>query len=314
MPERMPRIPYDGHPLYGNQSYRASLKDRLVALARVGVAAGYVVGTRLTQLSRRIPAGRRDTGRCLTDLARDGASLHRLSPPSRQAIAGAAQTHLEHLARRRDTIPNERRSYGDHQLTVSRGDAPQLHAVLEEAFTTAGILASVSAYLGCRARVRRVTLQINDDCDVYWRAFFDWCRLPVPRTAFLHVDNTYGVIKAILYLSDVSTTNGPFSYVPGTHRLKVGPAEALVRRATDIWLDSHPDERRLFQALPETLRVKAKFGDDIADDSDWGDWLVRNERAFTSADGDVVVFDTDVIHRGGIVQQGQRRIIQVMMS
>jgi hypothetical protein len=70
----------------------------------------------------------------------------------------------------------------------------------------------------------------------------------------------------------------------------------------------------LFLALPRALRLKAKFGDDIRDRGDWGRYLLRYERVFTSADGDVIVFDTNGVNRGGLVRQGERRFIQVMMS
>lgn len=177
-----------------------------------------------------------------------------------------------------------------------------------------GILSSVRNYLGSRAEVRGVAIQINDEHDRFWRAHFDDHGLPIPSTVFFHIDNTYGVVKAIFYLSEVGDENGPFSYVPGTHRADVGWFEALILRAVDIWIDVYPQERHLFEALPRPLRRKAKFGDDLRPGDPRGQWLLDHERVMTSKDGDVFVFDVKGVHRGGMVRKGERRIIQVMMS
>jgi hypothetical protein len=315
MPERMPRISYDGHPLYsGGELCRIGFGDRLLALSRVAAMSAFVVGVRLQQLARRRRLISSNSGARLFDLGDAGVVAHRLSSSSRQAILEAAQPYFNELADARNRIPNGDRNYGDNQLNTTRSEAPILFRTIEEALEAAGLLSAVRAHLRCLAQLRKVTLQINDQWDRFWRAHFDARGLSVPETAFFHIDNTYGVVKAMIYISEVSASCGPFSYVPGTHRLKIGAAESVALRATDIWLDTHPHERRLFLALPRALRLKAKFGDDIRSGNDWGQYLLRHERVFTSAEGDVIVFDTKGVHRGGVVQQGERRVIQVMMS
>ncbi len=102
--------------------------------------------------------------------------------------------------------------------------------------------------------------------------------------------------------------------MPGTHRIVVGWFEALALRAVDIWIDVYPQERHLFAALPRTLRRKAKFGDDLVPEDARGKWLLDRERVVRSKEGDVFVFDVKGVHRGGLVRNGERRIIQVMMS
>ncbi|MFT5143111.1 MAG: hypothetical protein ACI80V_002877 [Rhodothermales bacterium] len=137
--------------------------------------------------------------------------------------------------------------------------------------------------------------------------------LPLPDTAFFHVDNTYGVVKVIIYVSEVTDTSGPFSYVPGTNRTRYGFLEGLLLRATDIWIDQWPHHRALLLTLPSAFRKKAKFGDDIPADSEWGRWLLEQERFATSADGDLLLFDVMGIHRGGMIERGERRILQLMI-
>ena len=156
-------------------------------------------------------------------------------------------------------------------------------------------------------------MQINSEWDSYWRKHFDELGLEVPETAFLHVDNTYGVVKVIIYVSEVTETSGPFSFVPGTNRIKFGWIEGLTLRATDIWLDLWPQYRDLLLTLPRSLRKRAKFGDDIPSDSRWGRWLLDNERVYTSEEGDLLLFDVMGIHRGGMVERGERRILQIII-
>lgn len=314
MPKRLPEICYEGHPLYANPAKPINLGKRLFALARVAEMVVYVLVMRIRRLNLRSHSGGARNEQCLADLQRDGIFVSRLSPASRRAIVNAASPHFEQLAASRNRIPNGARNYGDNQLDTRRPQAAELHAAIDRALDETGILASIGAYLGCRVKVRKLTLQINDQWDSYWRAHFDKCGLDVPATAFFHVDNTYGVVKAMLYISSVKPEDGPLSYVPGTHRLKVGLIRSVIMRATDIWLDVHPDERDLFLALPRSLRCKAKFGDDIRDGSAWSRWLINHEQAFTSMDGDLLIFDTKGIHRGGMARRGERRVIQVMIS
>jgi hypothetical protein len=289
-------------------------RHRLFALLRVAQMACYVIGVRAWQSLHRAAWQRSGSHACLEGLERDGIFSCRLSRGGRQALADAARPWFVRLDAWRAEVPPGSRQYRHTRSVPARSDAPELYEAVADALAEAGILSSVRDYLGCRAEVRSVALQINDEHDDFWRAHFEERGLPVPPTAFFHIDNSYGVVKAIFYLSDVGSANGPFSYVPGTHRFEVGWLEALVLRAVDIWIDVYPQERDLFDALPTLLRRKAKFGDDLHAGDARGQWLLDHERVLTSNDGDAFVFDVKGVHRGGMVAEGERRIIQVMMS
>lgn len=280
---------------------------------RVAQMSCYVVAVRAWQSLQRVAWARSGSNACLDDLERDGIFAFRLSESGKQALADAARPGFARLQEVRTAVPHGARQYGHTQLVIARGDAPGLHEAVERALGEAGVLSSVRNYLGCRAELRSVSLQINDEQDRFWRVHFEDRGVPVPPTVFFHIDNTYGVVKAIFYLSEVDETSGPFSYVPGTHRADVGWIEALVLRAVDIWIDVYPQERHLFAGLPRALRRKAKFGDDLDPGDAQGQWLLDRERVLTSKDGDVFVFDVKGVHRGGMVRNGERRIIQVMM-
>jgi len=290
------------------------LGHRLLALARVAQMSCYVMAVRTRQALQRVDWQRRGSDPSLEALERDGIFAYRLSEPVKQRLANQAQPWFGRLAALRASVPRGARQYYHTQLATTWDDSPDLYAAVEDALGEAGILSSVRDYLGCRAELRSVSLQINDEQDRFWRAHFEDRGVPVPPTVFFHIDNTFGVVKAIFYLSDVDETNGPFSYVPGTHRIAVGWFEALILRAVDIWIDVYPRERHLFSALPRLLRRKAKFGDDLDPADSRGKWLLDRERVMTSKEGDVFVFDVKGVHRGGMVRNGERRIIQVMMS
>ncbi|MDE3128198.1 MAG: hypothetical protein KGL38_09325 [Gemmatimonadota bacterium] len=311
--DRIPDIDYRAHPLFTGGGPRPGMSARLVGYLRYAGIVGYVVGTRLRQLAGRRRWTERGATPHLDALRRDGIVPLRLAPPAREALLGAAEPYFDQLAERRRAIPRGRRGYADGQLDTTRESAPELFAAVERALADAGILASVRAYLGSRAEVRKVTVQINDEWDSFWRAPFESRGLPLPDTGFFHVDNTYGVVKVIVYASEVGAASGPFSYVPGTNRLRTGLLEGLWLRATDIWIDVWPANGALLPSLPRALRRRAKFGDDIPPDAEWGRRLLAQERVLTSADGDALLFDVGGIHRGGLVARGERRILQIMM-
>ncbi|WP_428663347.1 phytanoyl-CoA dioxygenase family protein [Reyranella sp.] len=312
MQMRLPAGSEQQAPGYAANSFR--LGHRVLALARVAQMSCYVVAVRVRQSLQRVDWQRRGSDACLEALERDGIFASRLSVAVKQGLADEARPWFGRLEAVRAAVPRGAREYCHTQLVTARNDAPGLYAAVEGALGEAGILSSVRNYLGCRAELRSVALQINDEHDRFWRAHFEDRGVPVPSTVFFHIDNTYGVVKAMIYLSEVGGTNGPFSYVPGTHRVDVGWFEALVLRAVDIWIDVYPEERHLFAALPRLLRRKAKFGDDLDPADAQGKWLLDHERVMTSKDGDVFIFDVKGVHRGGMVKNGERRVIQVMMS
>ncbi len=311
--QRLPSIDYTRHPLYGRVDPSVGFMDRVVGYLRYGQVVVTLVALRFYHLWKRRPWTETKATPQLDALRRDGVVPQQLTAEARTAIATRAEPYFKQLETRRAGVPLGKRTYPDGQVDTTREVAPELFEAVESALEDAGILPSVRAYLGCQAEVRKVTMQMNDEWDGYWREHFESRGLAIPDTAFFHVDNTYGVVKVILYMSEVTETSGPFAYVRGTHRLHFGPFEGLLLRATDIWLDNWSQHHGMLLTLPKALRKRAKFGDDIPEDSAWGQWLLDHEERFTSLTGDLLLFDVLGIHRGGMVERGERRIIQIMM-
>ena len=107
----------------------------------------------------------------------------------------------------------------------------------------------------------------------------------LPGTEHIAQDLHFDVVKTLkffLYLNDVTTTNGAFSCIPGSHkqskqiRQKFGNEISYVNRHLTRQLDYKDD-----QIMP--IEGKA---------------------------GDLIIFNTDVWHRAGIVSKGERRVMR----
>lgn len=109
--------------------------------------------------------------------------------------------------------------------------------------------------------------------------------------------------------------NGPFSFLKGTNNIKIGILECVTRISNDkARLDKCvPEKRQLFAALPRIFQKKAEFGNDLTDEGIIKD-LLADEYRFTSKDGDLIFFDNNGFHRGGMVEEGKRVIMQVTLK
>lgn len=166
------------------------------------------------------------------------------------------------------------------------------------------------AYRGCESKIGDIFIQMNEPDDTDWKNHFE--DYPDPPTVYMHVDSTIKWMKCLIYLTEVGPNNGPTSFV-GLEQ--VGFFKYILRKINDkANLDATDiDTRKLFAALPKFLQRKAEFGNDVYDKKD-KEYLLANERKFTSEDGNLFLFDTDIIHRGGLVKEGKRIILQVILE
>ncbi len=126
-------------------------------------------------------------------------------------------------------------------------------------------------------------------------------------TAGFHIDsNSVPKMNGIIYLNEVGPDQGPFSYVIGSNRWAFDLEDRAIRKAMDKCAFGSQRGRDLFAAIPRDYQRKCSFGWDIFDGSPESDALLAAERAFTSDRGDLVLFDSDGVHRGGGVKEGMR--------
>lgn len=303
--DRLPTLPdYEG-PMSGGIANRVAASGRYAPLILRGLAQ---------QLSRPFtrktaPALAPQAASLLEALERDGISPTRLPAAEIAAIRAQLETHEQRLLEKREA--KAVRSFEGNQTWLNRKEAGPLYALLEDVFRRNGIMAAAEAYLKRPVVVKHMLLQINDAKDAYQRGKFADVGLPDPATNYMHLDTSEEIVKCMVYLTEVTERTGPFGYVRGSNRVAVGTFEGLFRRANDrAGLSGYaPETRRMFMALPSPLRHKSMFGSDLLDGAPETKRVVDAEYQFVSADGNAAIFDNLGIHRGGLVREGERRVL-----
>jgi Phytanoyl-CoA dioxygenase (PhyH) len=252
----------------------------------------------------------------LNRIKSDGIVCLTLAPDEIGRIRGSTAPAFAKLDERRAAIPLEKRKFDDNVYWCTRSADPDAFAAVETVFNRYGIIEAASAYLGRPVGVKHVNAQINDPQFAFWKRQFPDTKLADPWGSYLHIDATYGMLKCAIYVHDIGPDGGPFCYVRGSQNAKVGWFEGMVRRTNDFCGVSgrKPEARRQFMALPAFLRKKAEFGADILDDSAEAERLREGHFSATSNFGNCILFDGNGIHRGGMVNQGERRVIFILLA
>jgi hypothetical protein len=252
----------------------------------------------------------------LNRLKSDGIVCLSLKPDEIDEIRAATLHAFAKLDERRAGIPLEKRKFDDNVYWCTRAGDPQAFATVENVFGRYDIVRAASAYLGRPVGVKHVNAQINDPQFAFWKRQFPDTRLADPWGSYLHIDATYGMLKCAIYMHDIGPDGGPFCYVRGSQNAKVGWFEGMVRRTNDFCGNSgrKVEARKQFMALPALLRKKAEFGGDILDDSAEAERLREGHFSATSNFGNCILFDGNGIHRGGMVNQGERRCLFILLA
>jgi hypothetical protein len=131
----------------------------------------------------------------------------------------------------------------------------------------------------------------------------------------MHFDSDCGILKAMLYLNDeVTEKSGPFAYVTGTHKSRRAFWHRLSGQAmpyAEITQDS-PQSRQLFMRLPSVLRNTSHYGDDLIPGEELERAHVDGAERFVTKNTNFILFVTDGIHHGGMVEEGERVAIQLV--
>jgi ectoine hydroxylase-related dioxygenase (phytanoyl-CoA dioxygenase family) len=208
------------------------------------------------------------------------------------------------------------RAFIESRATVLRGEKPDLFKAVESLFRDSGVLEAVSAYTGRPVSVVDINPQLNDKSDDFWRRVFPDMGGYSTDTAYFHRDASGGDVKAIIYLSDVSAENGPFTFVLGSHKHRPSGIVDWFGETNDHSGFSATDRkaRQSFAALPALFRRKCAFGNDIKSDSDIARRIHAAEWEIAASRGHIVVFDTKGIHRGGMVRNGERVVLTCILG
>lgn len=246
----------------------------------------------------------------------DGIVCLTLTPDEIDQIRSVTSPAFAKLDQRRAGIPPEKRKFDDNVYWCTRSADRDAFATVENIFRRYGIIEAASAYLGRPVGIKHVNAQINDQDLAFWKRVFPDTQLPDPWGSYLHIDATYGMLKCAIYVHEIGPDGGPFCYVRGSQNAGIGWFEGMVRRTNDFsgLSGRKPEARRKFMALPAFLRKKADFGGDLLDNSPDVQRLREGHFDATSNYGNCVLFDGNGMHRGGMVNKGERRCLFVLLA
>ena len=313
--KRMPVVDYDQHPGYAPFKEAVTPEDRRTALRlfRRALISASIESLRYRVAIQALRSSFRPGG-VPEPLSHNGVVARSVDSGDINDFRTLVE---EQIGESLDTVSTPKIGVRDFRFV--RPDASEVFAAADRIVTKSGARDAAAAYLRRRTvGFSGVNVKVNDAGSNFKRNLFGDMGLTDPATRYLHIDSSppRGVMKILLYLTQVKPDNGPFQYVLGSHRLGDGLGGRLIRRtlhrAGDLqkW---NPESRRRFMALPRFLRRKAEIGGDLLDGTDVVDALLQAERSFTSDDGNLILFDNAGLHRGGLVENGRRVIAQIIL-
>jgi len=147
----------------------------------------------------------------------------------------------------------------------------------------------------------------------------------ISLTNYYHLDAKPEVAKMMVYHSDVSSEDGSFRYVAGSHRLHrslfITGLHLGVDKKVNGLVDGPPTlynrnaftlKRDLLIQFPKAFLGSTHFGDDLIEGSDLSSYLIKNTVSFLGKAGKCIVFDGYLgVHAGGNPSSGERLAVQV---
>jgi hypothetical protein len=257
----------------------------------------------------------------LRDISTVGFSM---APALRASIAKSLEPYVDILKEQRRSNCGARSfvavpSWGEHWQLIKR--------FLKKNRIEEGI----SAYAGYPLELSGYALTYSHPNESWFRQCYADLGLDAPGTVQMHYDEENTSAKSMLYLNEIESDNGPFSYIPRgalqiTSRSRLSffksldyahadfeRTQAVDRGTYNRALFNSPLLRHHFARLPSELQGSSCLGDDILDGTPLSKFLLGHERQITSSVGDLALFaGGETLHRGGVVQRGERWALQMI--
>jgi hypothetical protein len=162
-----------------------------------------------------------------------------------------------------------------------------------------------------------INLHVSDKEDTFNEYFqTDQKHKPKNNLYTLHIDPKYSYIKAMIYLNPVQRGNGPFAYIPKSHRWEFDDVEMLFCKSNQLANTLSTVEERASNAqLPLWARKNSYFSRQFKDSTDVSKHLYKKLKHFTSDESNFILFEPNFgWHRGTHVDTRERIALQVIMK
>ena len=203
--------------------------------------------------------------------------------------------------------------------------------VLNNELKKNGVLNELENYMSGKYKVSGCSLELSHHKSNWWKSDYNG-KNESPKTLYYHYDETKKNPKAILYLSDVTQKNGPLKVSPLDSEIStplmniIGRAIQYVGKKENSVLKKEYNHiyhktfgckkfREDFSCLPDDFQFNSHLGWDILPNSKLEKYILNNESEIVGEAGSLVVFDgANLLHRGGMVESGQRLALQIVFS
>jgi hypothetical protein len=219
-------------------------------------------------------------------------------------------------------------------LSIGNGKVIQkIVSILNKSFEDLGVLDILSIYTQRDTRVSGCGLELSVPKAGWWKNNFEIINRP-PHTLYAHLDESIDYPKAIVYLTNVNEKNGPTSCYPKIYEsLALNPFQNIIGRIAggvgssdssilkSYYMKTYHQSmnsenyRRHFMKLPKDMRFNSHFGWDVIPDSILEQKMINCEKKVIGNSGTFIVFDgAKLVHRGGLIEEGERLALQVIFT
>ena len=262
-----------------------------------------------------------------TELSNSGYYIHSISNSCLQSLQNISDPLLQRL---RTNVKGGRLQRND--LSINSGRViRKIIRILNKEFLHSGVLDSLDPIADRKMKVIGVAYELSVAGSNWWKPKMASSKLS--KTLYAHVDRGVDAPKAIVYLTNVEAQNGPTICYPQAYAELditglqdfVGRCIETVGRSTDsplrgLYQFSGPvmdseEFRRHFMKLPSSMRFNSHFGWDVEPHSQLEDFLLSKETKVLGPAGTTLVFDgARLLHRGGLIEEGERIVLQVIFG
>lgn len=263
------------------------------------------------------------------DLINDEIHEFRIQDQIINKINKIAESHI-HRFRKNVLESKLKRS----DLSISSGhDIRKIIRILNKEFKNKNLLETASKIIGYDVEVSGCALELSSEKASWWKPVHLGVN-SFPLTNYFHLDEGTDSIKGMIYLNDVDIENGNFSYVEKCFNIiEVSEFQKIIGRGIQF-IGNHPKSllnekynhvyhqvfgceifTKDFSRLPQEVKFNSHFGWDILPKSVLEKKIVENEKHLVGRKGTSIFFDgSRLLHRGGMVQKGERIALQLILE